>query len=479
RTVPRVNRQAVSRALLKDIGAALVDIHGQSEHLSLLRKDHHIDFLDAHAHTLELRQEFGAGAAELNQMERELESLSRNDRDNSRQMELLNFQIDEIYRAELRDGEEEELRNELTLLTSAEKLKATAYEVYRALYGEDGASESSSSIDMINQALPRLRNIVDTDSSLQPQLSAMEDALLGLEELAREIRSYGDDLAFDPERLEEVQGRLELVRSLKRKYGDSIPEILVYAEKAERERGGLTDSGARREHLAAHREQLKRQLGEMAGRLSERRTATATELAVAVKKELAELGMGRVDFSVTVTQEPSPDGIPLAGGEPVRFCATGADDVTFMASTNPGEPMKPLQNIASTGEISRFLLALKSALADADTTPVLIFDEIDIGVGGRSGEIIGRKLWNLSRRHQVICVTHLPQIAAFADALYTVSKREAGERTVSTIEPLEGDARYGELALMIAGHKYTDATLITAKELINKAETWKKGRLKA
>ncbi|MCJ7605762.1 MAG: AAA family ATPase, partial [Dehalococcoidales bacterium] len=151
RTVPRVNRQAVSRALLKDIGAALVDIHGQSEHLSLLRKDHHIDFLDAHAHTLELRQEFGAGAAELNQMERELESLSRNDRDNSRQMELLNFQIDEIYRAELRDGEEEELRNELTLLTSAEKLKATAYEVYRALYGEDGASESSSSIDMINQ----------------------------------------------------------------------------------------------------------------------------------------------------------------------------------------------------------------------------------------------------------------------------------------------------------------------------------------
>ncbi|MCK4274170.1 MAG: DNA repair protein RecN [Dehalococcoidales bacterium] len=474
RTTPRVNRQAVSRSLLRDIGGALVDIHGQSEHLSLLNKDRHLDFLDAYARTLDLRHDFSAMAAELHQIERDIKALSRDEQELARQKELLTFQIDEIDKAELREGEDEELGKEITLLTSAEKLKSASYEIYRIIYGDDSISASSSAVDKVNEALPVLKNVVETDPSLQTKLGYLEEMIHGLEELAREVRSYGDNLNYDPQRLDEVQTRLELLRSLKRKYGDSIKGVLNYLAKAGAELEGLTSSGERSEQLEAKREQLKKEMGALACRLSERRGRAAQKLAAVVKKELADLNMAQVEFDVSVTQEASPEGIPFPDGECYRFDSTGVDDVAFIASTNPGEPMKPLDRIASTGEVSRFMLALKSALAEADTIPVLIFDEIDIGVGGRSGEIIGRKLWNLSRSHQVICVTHLPQIASFADAHFNVSKKTAGDRTVSTIEALQGDSCRNELAVMIAGPRYTATALKAAGELMEKAEAWKK-----
>jgi DNA repair protein RecN (Recombination protein N) len=474
RTTPRVNRQAVSRSLLRDIGAVLVDIHGQSEHLSLLNKDRHLGFLDACAHTLELRHDFSAMAAELHRVERDIKALTRDEQELARQKELLAFQIDEIEKAELREEEEEELKKELALLASAEKLKAAAYEIYRIIYGDDSVSASSSVVDKVNEALPVLRNVIEADPSLQSKLGYLEEIVSGLEELAREIRSYGDNLNYDPSRLEEVQNRLELLRSLKRKYGGSINTVLDYLAKAGDELEGLTSSGERREQLQNKKEQLKKEMGELASRLSAQRAQAGQKLAVAVKKELAELSMAQVEFDVSMTREASPEGIPFPDGGSYRFDSSGVDDVVFIASTNPGEPMKPLDRIASTGEISRFMLALKSALAEADTIPVLIFDEIDIGVGGRSGEVIGRKLCNLSRNHQVICVTHLPQIAAFADAHFSVSKHTAGDRTVSTIEALQGDSRLKELAVMIAGSRYTDTALNTARELMEKAEAWKK-----
>ncbi len=475
RTTPRVNRQAVSRSLLRDIGAALVDIHGQSQHLSLLDKDRHLDFLDAYAHTGGMRHNFSAMAAELHQIERDIKALSRDEQELARQKELLAFQIDEIGKAELREGEDEELEKELTLLASAEKLKAASYNIYRIIYGEDGVSASSSAVDRVSEALPVLKNVVEADPSLQAKLGYLEELVHGLEELAREVRSYGDSLNYDPSRLEEVQTRLELLRSLKRKYGGSIGAALDYLAKAEAELEGLTSSGERRERLEARRAQLKKEMGALAARLSAQRRQAAEKLAAAVKKELADLSMAQVEFDVSIRQESSPEGIPFPDGASYRFDSTGVDDVIFMASTNPGEPMKPLDRIASTGEVSRFMLALKSALAEADTIPVLIFDEIDIGVGGRSGEIIGRKLWNLSRSHQVICVTHLPQIAAFADAHYRVAKRAVGERTISSIETLDDDSRLNELAVMIGGSRYTPAAQKTAGELMQKAGDWKSG----
>jgi len=478
RTTPRVNRQAVSRSLLRDIGAALVDIHGQSQHLSLLRKEQHREFLDAYAHTLDLRHDFSARVAELHQIEREIQALSRSEQELSRQTELLNFQIEEIRRAELGEGEEAGLERELALLTSAEKLKAAAYEIYRIIYGDENSLDSSSALDKVNEAIPAMKQIIETDPSLQAKLGYLEEVVSGLEEISRDIRSYGDNLNFDPQRLEEVQARLELIRNLKRKYGGSVEEVLRYLAKAEEELEGLTYSGERREKLEAGREQLKKEMGNLAARLSRERSKAAKKLAAVVKRELGDLNMGQVDFDVSVKQEPSSGGIPFPNGESYKFSASGVDDIVFMASTNPGEPLKPLDRIASTGEVSRFLLALKSALAEADTIPVLIFDEIDIGIGGRSGEVIGRKLWNLSRHHQVICVTHLPQIAAFADAQYRVSKQTTGERTVSTIEAIHGEARFKELAVMIAGPRYTTTALTAARELIEKAENWKKSPAK-
>jgi DNA repair protein RecN (Recombination protein N) len=474
RTTPRVNRQAVSRGLLKDIGAAIVDIHGQSEHLSLLNKSHHLDYLDAYAHTIEKRHLFGNKALELHQMEKEIQGLTRDEHELARHIELLNFQIDEIKKAKLEEGEEETLGKELKLLTSAEKLKAAAYEIYGIIYGEDNAMNASSVLDRTGEALSQMQQMIETDPSLQPKLSYLEELVHGLEELAREMHAYGDNLSYDPQRLEEVQNRLELLRTLKRKYGNSIQEVLAYLTKAEKELEGLSFSGERKAQLELQRESLRKEMGALALKLSQERAKAAKKLAAAVKKELSELGMGRVDFVVNSTQEQSAEGIPLPEGKAYKFSNTGIDDVAFLASTNPGEPPKALDRIASTGEISRFMLAMKSALAEADTIPVLIFDEIDIGIGGRSGEVIGKKLWKLAQHHQVICVTHLPQIAAFADSQYRVTKKAAGDRTVSNIESLDRDERFKELAAMIGGPKYTANALNAARELIETAEDWKK-----
>ena len=476
RTTPRVNRQAVSRSLLKEISAALVDIHGQSEHLSLLDKAHHLGYLDAYAHTTERRHDFGVKVQELHQLEKEIQSLSRNEQELARHIELLTFQIDEIKKADLQQGEEESLSRELTILMSAEKLKASSYDIYRILYGDETAMNSASVIDKTGDALSLMKQLIEKDPTLQPKMNYLQDTLAGLEELAREIHAYGDNLAFDPERLEEVQGRMELLKSFKRKYGATITDMLAYLEKAEKELSGLAHSDERRAELEVAREKLRKEMGVVAAKLSQDRAKSARKLETAVKKELAELGMGKVDFIVSISQKTGAEGIPLPDGKTYEYSINGVDDVAFLASTNPGEPAKALDRIASTGEISRFMLALKSALAEADTIPILIFDEIDIGIGGRSGEVIGRKLWKLSRHHQVICVTHLPQIAAFADAQFRVTKQTSGQRTSSRIENLERETRFGELAAMIGGPKYTSSALNAARELIESAEAWKQGK---
>lgn len=472
RATPRVNRQAVSRAILKDITVNLLDIHGQSQHLSLLNREKHLDYLDAYAHTRRLRDDFAGKAATLYEMEREIQKLSVAEKDMARRVELLNFQIEEIKRAELTIGEDEELEREQSLLASAEKLKAAAYDIYRTIYGDD-LPTSEAVIDRLNTALPSLKSIVEADPAMRPRLEYYEELVHGLEETARDILNYGDSLNYDPQRLEEVQVRLELIRTLKRKYGGSVEAVLTYLENAAEELEGLEFSGDRLSRLEAEKERLKAEMGEIAVELSEKRRIAAESLAGAVKRECTDLNMSQVEFQVSLTRDIYPDGIPLPDGETCRFSSTGIDIVEFQASTNPGEPVKSLDKIASTGEVSRFMLALKSAMAGADMVPVLIFDEIDIGVGGRSGEVIGRKLWRLARNHQVICVTHLPQIAAFADAHFSVSKQTSGERTTSSIECLDEESRLRELAEMIGGTRYTASALDAARELLDKARSWK------
>jgi DNA repair protein RecN (Recombination protein N) len=476
RTTPRINRQAVPRALLKDIGSFLVDIHGQSGHLSLLDKEQHLDFLDGFAHTRSLRQEFSEKAAVLHQTERELKELSGKEKNLTQQTELMNFQINEIKQAELIEGEEEQLETELAVLSSAERLKATAYEVCTLLNSEDN-NLSSSAIDKMNDALPLLGRMLETDPSLKERYTRLENTAYELAEISQEIKDYGESLEFNPDRLEEVQERLELIRKLKRKYGNSIDAILKYLADAEKELEGLTFSDERRLRLEKDISRLKKEMGNLADRLSQERKQAAKKLEISVRKELDDLEMKGVVFHVSINSETGENGIPFPDGTLYRYTSSGTDTIEFMASTNPGEAVKPLAKIASTGEISRFMLALKCALAEADTIPVLVFDEIDIGVGGRSGEIIGRKLWNLSRTHQVTCVTHLPQIAAFADSHFSVTKASVGDRTVSNIRLLNSDDHLMELAVMLSGPKVTEASLNAARELMEKAEGWTKNAL--
>lgn len=474
RGVIRVNGHAVARGLLQQIGRGLIDVHGQSEHLSLLNTKSHLDFLDSYAHTLNLRADFSARAAGLHGVEQELDALLESEKGLARREEFLRYQIDEIGKAKLKVNEEEELERERTVLASCEKLKALSYEAYQALRGEDTPGPSSSAQDRLNQAIQAMKKLIELDPSLKQQFDFLEQSLYGLEETAEDIRAYSDRLEYDPKRLEEIESRLDFIRSLKRKYGQSIAEILDFQLKAEKELESLAHSSERRAELEKLRARLRLEMGKIASKLSAERSRAAARLVTAVKKELQDLGMSQVDFQVSINQVPDEAGIPFPDGQTCAISSEGADEVEFIASTNPGEPLKPLARIASTGEVSRFMLALKGVLSQADNIPVLVFDEIDIGVGGRSGEIIGRKLWALSRDHQTICVTHLPQIAAYADAHYRVRKEVSGARTLSKLEPLEDETRVEELATMLGGPQYTETSLKNARELMQKADSWKK-----
>lgn len=471
RSVMRVNGSAITRSLLREIGGLLVDIHGQSAHLSLFDKKHHLDYLDAYAHCNDKRAWFAEAVVRLYALEAELEAMKRAEAERSHRQEILRYQNDEIKRAKLKDGEEEVLEQKSRVMSSCEKLKALAYEAYQAINGDDGVGPVA--LSRLNEALRAVNSLVSLDPSLKAQLDNLEEVLNSLEETARDIRSYEEGLEYNPRELEEITSRLELIHVLKKKYGNNVAQILEQQVKIEAELARLESSAASKAQLDNDITDLKIELGGQARLLSETRQKAAMRFEKAVEVELAELNMSQVQFEVSIRQTPDDSGIPFSEGLRAVFNKDGADDVEFMVSTNPGEPLKPLADIASTGEVSRFTLALKVALAEADSTPVLIFDEIDIGVGGRSGDVIGKKLWNLARHHQVICVTHLPQIAVFADAHFSVNKEAAGERTTSNIAVLEGDERIQELAVMLGGVYYSETSVKNARELAQKAETWK------
>ncbi len=473
RSLVRANGRTVPRTTLKQVERFLLDIHGQSEHLSLLDRKSHLDFLDSYARTLDLRRELGSQVAELGRVEQELKRLSEEEKDLARREDFLRYQIDEITGAKLQEGEEDELARERNVLASFEQLKQLSAEAYQALSGEDVSAGLSSVSDRLAEAVAAMKKLADLDPTLRPRLESLEAASLSLEEVSRGVRDYAESLENDPGRLEEVEARLELFRDLKRKYGSGITEVLDYLGRAEAELDGLSRSSERRRELEEGLPGLKESMGKIAAELSARRRAAAGKLIAETGKELQELDMAHVEFEVSIRQTASEEGIPLPGGGTVAFNNDGIDIVEFMVATNPGEPMKPLAAIASTGEISRFMLALKGALAGADRVPVLVFDEIDIGVGGRSGDIIGKKLWRLARDRQVICVTHLPQIAAFADVHFNVSKEVSGERAASRLQALQDEVRLREIASMLAGPHYTETALRNARELIQKADSWK------
>ncbi|MEN8615314.1 DNA repair protein RecN [Dehalogenimonas sp. THU2] len=468
RAAMRLNDDTVSRGLITELGRQLIDIHGQSQHLSLLDKASHLDFLDASAGTAELRQTFGQAAQALHRLEKQIDELAAGMVDRARQRDYLAFQVQEIERASLCDGEDIELENERRIQASAEKLKALAFEAVRSLDGDDSPGETPATA-RVSAALSAMEKLSDIDPSLSAQVAAVQGALFTLDEAARDLRSYNARLDFDPARLEEIEHRLGLIRDLKRKYGADIAGVLAFAAKARQDLSNLESADDRIDWLRHEFEDKRRQLGSIALGLSDKRRATAAVLETAVNRELKDLSMEKVLFRIAVTAEERADGLPTPDGRSLAYNNSGADKVEFLAATNPGEPPKPLEKIASTGELSRFTLAVKTALARADRSPVLIFDEIDIGVGGRSGDVIGRKLATLAVSHQVICVTHLPQIACYAAHHFSVRKDTAGNRAASRLDRIEAEERVQELALMLSGDPDSKASGEGARELLDKA----------
>jgi DNA repair protein RecN (Recombination protein N) len=472
RSVARVNGRSVNASLLREIGEYLVDLHGQSEHLSLLRVNQHLMLLDSYAEAASLLQA-GAGLAELRaayhalyqrlqQIARELEQLRRSEQDSARRSDMLTYQINEIEAAHLKSGEEETLRDERNRLANAEGLASAVQESLLAL--DEGTPEAPAATDLLGQVVHTLSGLARLDPSQAALYDSAQTIFDNLSDLSRSLRLYLEEIEFNPKRLDQVEERLALIHTLKRKYGDSITAILEFAQKARSELDSITHAGERIEALEKERSKLLAQLGQAGTALSQLRKSAAAQLSQTIENELVDLNMSGARFMVDFQARPDPDGVPLDSGERLAFDANGLERVEFLIAPNPGEGFKPLTKIASGGETSRLMLALKNVLAQADQIPTLIFDEIDQGIGGRVGTIVGQKLWNLAREHQVLCITHLPQLAAFGDQHFQVQKLVSGARTTTQVKDLAGEARVLELAQMMGD--VSEGTLHSARELI-------------
>lgn len=468
RNVCRVNGRLATLGVLRQIGQRLIDIHNQGEHLSLLRVRQHVDFLDRYAGLFALRQEVATKVQALRRTRAELNKLLKDERELARRMDLLRYQIEEIATARLLPGEEEDLTREQTLLSNAERLVSQTDTLYKTLYESEGEQESV--LDLLGEVSSGLAKLVELDAKLQAQQKTVDEITYQLQELTGSLRSYGEEIEYDPRRLRQVEERLDLIYDLKRKYGDSIEEILAFGESAAEELEGLSHSEERIEELQSQEKELLAQIGQLAGELSAARQQASKMLAEAIEEELKDLGMEKARFAVSMNQIPSDEGVQI-DGKKYAFDSRGIDQAEFMISPNIGEPLKPLSKIASGGETARLMLAMKTVLSAADEVPVLIFDEIDAGLGGRAGVVVGRKLWGLTQGHQVLCVTHLPQIAAFGDAHYKVAKSVVGGRTVASAESLVSDSRTEELAQMLG--TVSDATHLSAVEMCEQVQSWK------
>jgi DNA repair protein RecN (Recombination protein N) len=481
RSVSRVNGRIVTLGLLREITAGLVDIHGQSEHLSLVRVREHLNLLDRYADLEAARQEVESLVRRLEAVRGELKQLLRDERELARRIDLLNYQIDEIHQANLRADEEGELKDERTRLANAEQLAELADEARVYLEGE--TLEVPGLRDLVGNLVRALAGLAKIDPSRGPLRELAEHVSYQVEELGDQVRDYRDQIEFNPRRLAAVEERIELIRRLQRKYGDSIEDVLEYARRAQAELETISHSEERIEELHAEEDVLLRAIGKQGAALSEARRAAAVEMSASVERELNDLRMTGSKFAVDIQWRSDSDGAIVPGREErVAFDTTGLDQVEFLISPNPGEPLKPMIKIASGGETSRLMLAIKTVLARADQTPTLVFDEIDQGIGGRVGQTVGTKLWRLSLEQprndrpageptpptagrQVLCITHLPQLAGFGDAHFRVEKEVTGGRTITLVRALAtSEERVRELALMLGGE--SPATQDSAREIL-------------
>ena len=460
----RLNNQPITVPLLKEIGELLVNIHGQHEHESLTKPLNQLIILDGFGKLDTNRGKFTEVYTKAIEKERLIQSLNEHQEARKRQIELYHFEIDEIESACLKPDELDILEQERFILANSERIQNTLSDCTDSLFESD-----NSIISRLKEISNELSKIKDIDNSFENPLEVCNQSLFQLEDVAITLSKCVEGHDFDPERLEQIEDRIETIRRLKGKYGETIEDMLSYCKESKSKLEQLLkeneDLGSTEKEL----EKLRKSVIDSGKKLTQSRAKAGTKLSALVKKELADLGItnGKFDIDISSIAITNTEQFNLEDGS-----RSGFDHIEFMFSSNPGEELKPLRKIASGGEISRIMLALKRHLASADQTPVLIFDEIDANIGGRMGRIIGEKLRLVSQSHQVICITHLPQIASYAEQHFKVNKFSRNSKTFVTIDILSTKERLEEIAVMIRGTEKTEVTRKQAKEMIDDARKY-------
>ncbi len=458
-----INDSPATLALLKAAGELSIDLHGQHEHQSLLRVETHLRFLDEYGGLGGLLEEYHTQLEALRQSKKKLESLQQQEKTLLEKKALLEFQIREIDAVAPEENEEEALITEQNVLENSEKLFSETSHIHEILYGAD---------DSVHNRLVQVRNLLQDlariDKSFSEPAADAHSAQVLVDEITKFVQSYNSRLEFNAERLEEVRERLVALQTLKRKYGEgnSLQKVLSYRKKIGEELSMATNFHEEISKIEKSVRQAQSALSEIAIRLSQKRREVAKRLSRAVVEELAKLGIPNAKFEVAFKHEEHPSGDIFYEGKHYTAFPNGLDQIEFKLSTNLGEDPKPLVKVASGGEISRVMLALKSVLAKSDRLPILVFDEIDTGISGKIAQTVGLSMKELSRYHQIIAITHLPQIAALADVHFRVHKESENGRTVSKVEPLSHEEHQYEVARLLSGASVTEATLKSAQELI-------------
>ena len=449
KNVCRVNGTLVTVSILRKLGIQLINIHGQHDSASLFDENNHLQFLDAFAENQNLLDTYAEKFSAVAKLRREIDRLQMDESEKLRRMETLRYQIDEISKANLQAGEDDALEQRRKILQNAEKLSDGIHSAVDCLYGGDDTDGAASLLADAERELAHLTRYTDAYSKLHEKVA---DLMYQVQDVAEELRDARDDLSYSADELEQIESRLDIIHRLRRKYGNTCEEILLYLDNARKELDEIEFADDHVERLKIKCEKAEKQAWDAAMELRNNRMAAANELSRRILTELAQLDMPRVQFSCNFTE--------------TELTAIGADMVAFYMSANAGEALKPLSKVASGGELARIMLAMKNVLAEQDHVATLIFDEVDTGVSGRAAQKVAEKLRSVAKAKQVLCVTHLPQLAALANTHLLIAKEERNGRTYTSVTPLDLEGRKRELARIIGGENITETTLKSAEEMI-------------
>ena len=450
KNVCRVNGSLVTVSILRKLGIQLINIHGQHDSASLFDEANHLKFLDDFAENNDLRAEYSEKYEKVSDLRNEIDRMTMDEGEKLRRMETLRYQIEEIEKAQLEAGEDETLEARRKVLQNAEKIADSMNDAVENLYGSDDSDGAATMLSIAERALARVAKFDDAISELHERVA---DLMYQVQDLAEGVRDARDDLAYSADELERIESRLDVIHRLRRKYGVTCADILEYLEKAKQELDEIEFADDHLERLKGKLLKAEKAAWDAAYRLRDNRVAASEQLSARILSELAQLDMPKVQFSCEFTE--------------LELTANGADAVAFYMSANAGEALKPMSKVASGGELARIMLAMKNVLAEQDQVSTLIFDEVDTGVSGRAAQKVAEKLRSVARNKQVLCVTHLPQIAAMGDTHMLIAKSERDGRTYTTVTPLDHSGRMQEVARIIGGAQITETTLKSAEEMLS------------